>query len=92
MKAYYRKLQQYDAAIHIFLTVCQSNSTVFVEFFSFIQDFFLRVAVNLFLMKLFKTANVNVMPDCSTNFNFNLLSSLLHVRTKYFCLSIQYLR
>ena len=41
-------------------------------------------AVNRFLMKLFKTANVNVIQDCVTYFNFKLPSSLFLTRTQTF--------
>jgi hypothetical protein len=44
----------------------------------------LDFAVNRFLMKLFKTANINVIQDCITYFDFKLPSSLLVTRTRTF--------
>ena len=48
----------------------------------------LDFAVISFLMKLFKTANVNVIQDCVTYFNFKLSSALLLTRTQTFCPSL----
>ena len=44
----------------------------------------LDFAVNRVLMKLFKTANVNVTQDCVNYFNFKMPSSLLLKRTQTF--------
>ncbi len=44
----------------------------------------LDFAVNRFLMKLFNTANVNIIQDCATYFNFKLPSFLLLARTQTF--------
>ena len=44
----------------------------------------LDFAVNRFLMKLFKTANINVIEDCLSFLDFNLPSTLLLARTQTF--------
>jgi hypothetical protein len=44
----------------------------------------LDFAVNRFLMKLFKTANINVTQDCITYFDFILPSALLIAGTQIF--------
>ena len=44
----------------------------------------LDFVVNRFLMKLFKTANLGIVQDCLSYFNFKLPSSLLVIRTRNF--------
>ena len=44
----------------------------------------LDFAVNRFLMKLFKTANINIIKDCISFFDFELPSTLLLARTQTF--------
>ena len=44
----------------------------------------LDFAVNRFLMKLFKTANINIIKDCISFFDFKLPSTLLIARKQTF--------
>ena len=44
----------------------------------------LDFVVNRFLMKLFKTANLGIVQDCLSYFNFKLPSSLLVIKTRNF--------
>jgi len=48
-------------------------------------------ATNRFLMKLFKTNNINVIEECRVNFGVILLSSLITSRTIKFMSKLQFL-
>jgi len=72
-------MSSYTCIWHQSLSVSKSDTNSF--------DF----ASNRFLMKLFKTNNINIIEECRVNFGLILPSSLITSRTIKFMFKLQFL-